>query len=66
MQTIGDRDTLILIISLPDEIEGMQKIGEIQIQVLDLYRKKKKKFAIGKDVTLEFKLKYGPYCGTKS
>ena len=57
MDTIHCQDTLILKITKPEDGE-LTPIGEIQINILDLYLNKKKKYLIGENVSIDLKIKY--------
>jgi hypothetical protein len=57
METIDSQDTLTLKISKPEGWE-LTPIGEIQINILDLYTNKNKKYLIGDDVSIDLKIKY--------
>ena len=57
METIDKEDTLTLVITLPEN-GGSTKIGEIQINIMDLYAKKRKTFLIGVETAIELRLKY--------
>ena len=57
METIDEEDTLTLKISKP-EGDDLTPIGEIQINILDLYTNKKKKYLIGNNASITLKIKY--------
>ena len=57
METIDQEDTLTLQISKPEGQE-LTPIGEIKINILDLYTNKNKKYLIGDDVSIDLKIKY--------
>ena len=57
METIDKEDTLTLKISKPEGQE-LTPIGEIQINILDLYLNKNKKYLIGDAVSIDLKIKY--------
>jgi hypothetical protein len=57
METIDSEDALTLQILLLEE-SGFSKIGEIQINILELITNKSKKYLIGDEVSIEFKTKF--------
>ena len=57
METIDEEDTLTLKISKP-EGNDLTPIGEIQINILDLFTNKKKKYLIGNNASITLKIKY--------
>ena len=57
METLDEEDTLTLKISKP-EGDDLTPIGEIQINILDLYTNKKKKYLIGNNASITLKIKY--------
>lgn len=59
METIDNEDKLTLMISKPEGDE-LTPIGQIQINILDLYQNRKKKYLIGESVSIDLKVKYVP------
>ena len=53
MMTIDKEDMLILIVD-----SGSKKVGEIRINVLELYNETKKSYMIGENTLVELKIKY--------